>query len=159
MIGFIPFPRVLVLCEMQSVSSMIWTEDIYVTAFKVNAICSSPRQDEVWHKAFLGCDPGTDWSAYDQQRQNYLTPSAFSWWDTSGTKQAKTRRTAPWGQGFIDSNKPPGIQSWRDLSDMPPCGVWHKAVLWWELGMNQDLCSAGKKIIVPVGIPLIYSKQ
>ena len=23
--GFIPFPRVLVLCEMQSVSSMIWT--------------------------------------------------------------------------------------------------------------------------------------
>ena len=24
-IGFIPFPRVLVLCEMQSVSSMIWT--------------------------------------------------------------------------------------------------------------------------------------
>ena len=25
MIGFIPFPRVLVLCEMQSVSSMIWT--------------------------------------------------------------------------------------------------------------------------------------
>ena len=25
MIGFIPFPRVLVLCEMQSVSSKIWT--------------------------------------------------------------------------------------------------------------------------------------
>ena len=25
MIGFIPFPRVLVLCEMQSVSSRIWT--------------------------------------------------------------------------------------------------------------------------------------
>ena len=24
-IGFIPFPGVLVLCEMQSVSSMIWT--------------------------------------------------------------------------------------------------------------------------------------
>ena len=24
-IGFIPFPRVLVLCEMQSVSSMVWT--------------------------------------------------------------------------------------------------------------------------------------
>ena len=24
-IGFIPFPRVLVLCEMQSVSSRIWT--------------------------------------------------------------------------------------------------------------------------------------
>ena len=24
-IGFIPFPRVLVLCEMQSVSSWIWT--------------------------------------------------------------------------------------------------------------------------------------
>ena len=24
-IGFIPFPRVLVLCEMQSVSSKIWT--------------------------------------------------------------------------------------------------------------------------------------
>ena len=24
-IGFIPFPRVLVLCEMQSVSSEIWT--------------------------------------------------------------------------------------------------------------------------------------
>ena len=26
-IGFIPFPRVLVLCEMQSVSSRIWTRD------------------------------------------------------------------------------------------------------------------------------------
>ena len=25
LIGFIPFPRVLVLCEMQSVSSRIWT--------------------------------------------------------------------------------------------------------------------------------------
>ena len=25
-IGFIPFPRVLVLCEMQSVSSRIWTQ-------------------------------------------------------------------------------------------------------------------------------------
>ena len=31
-IGFIPFPRVLVLCEMQSVSSRIWTRGaVYIS--------------------------------------------------------------------------------------------------------------------------------
>ena len=49
MIGFIPFPRVLVLCEMQSVSSKIWTRPIdkytklhymYTELLK----CSQPNQ-------------------------------------------------------------------------------------------------------------------
>ena len=32
-IGFIPFPRVLVLCEMQSVSSRIWTRVAVFTSY------------------------------------------------------------------------------------------------------------------------------
>ena len=32
-IGFIPFPRVLVLCEMQSVSSMIWTRIVVFNSY------------------------------------------------------------------------------------------------------------------------------
>ena len=35
-IGFIPFPRVLVLCEMQSVSSMIWTGVTVSTSYDDN---------------------------------------------------------------------------------------------------------------------------
>ena len=34
-IGFIPFPRVLVLCEMQSVSSRIWTRIAVFISYKV----------------------------------------------------------------------------------------------------------------------------
>ena len=35
-IGFIPFPRVLVLCEMQSVSSRIWTRVTVVISYGDN---------------------------------------------------------------------------------------------------------------------------
>ena len=35
-IGFIPFPRVLVLCEMQSVSSRIWTRIAVFTSYGDN---------------------------------------------------------------------------------------------------------------------------
>ena len=36
MIGFIPFPRVLVLCEMQSVSSRIWTRVAVFISYEDN---------------------------------------------------------------------------------------------------------------------------
>ena len=36
MIGFIPFPRVLVLCEMQSVSSRIWTRVVVSISYDDN---------------------------------------------------------------------------------------------------------------------------
>ena len=51
-IGFIPFPRVLVLCEMQSVSSRIWTrvavfisydDSNYTTATSQTTITITPR--------------------------------------------------------------------------------------------------------------------
>ena len=35
-IGFIPFPRVLVLCEMQSVSSSIWTRVVVSNSYDDN---------------------------------------------------------------------------------------------------------------------------
>ena len=35
-IGFIPFPRVLVLCEMQSVSSRIWTRIVVLISYGDN---------------------------------------------------------------------------------------------------------------------------
>ena len=35
-IGFIPFPRVLVLCEMQSVSSRIWTRIVVSNWYAIN---------------------------------------------------------------------------------------------------------------------------
>ena len=35
-IGFIPFPRVLVLCEMPSVSSRIWTRDTVSISYDDN---------------------------------------------------------------------------------------------------------------------------
>ena len=35
-IGFIPFPRVLVLCEMQSVSSRIWTRIVEFNSYDDN---------------------------------------------------------------------------------------------------------------------------
>ena len=35
-IGFIPFPKVLVLCEMQSVSSRIWTRDAVSISYDDN---------------------------------------------------------------------------------------------------------------------------
>ena len=35
-IGFIPFPRVLVLCEMQSVSSRIWTRNAVFISYGDN---------------------------------------------------------------------------------------------------------------------------
>ena len=35
-IGFIPFPRVLVLCEMQSVSSRIWTRIVVSNSYDDN---------------------------------------------------------------------------------------------------------------------------
>ena len=55
MVGFIPFPRVLVLCEMQSVSSRIWTrvavsisydDDQYTTGRWYKVFESSGSQSE-----------------------------------------------------------------------------------------------------------------
>ena len=36
LIGFIPFPRVLVLCEMQSISSRIWTRVVVSISYDDN---------------------------------------------------------------------------------------------------------------------------
>ena len=56
-IGFIPFPRVLLLCEMQSVSSRIWTrvaefisydDNYYTTGTSFFFRCLPP--DRSWHK-------------------------------------------------------------------------------------------------------------
>ena len=43
-IGFIPFPRVLVLCEMQSISSRIWTR-IAVSIFNGDNYYTTGRQN------------------------------------------------------------------------------------------------------------------
>ena len=41
-IGFIPFPRVLVLCEMQSVSSRIWTRGAVSISYDDNNYTTGP---------------------------------------------------------------------------------------------------------------------
>ena len=41
-IGFIPFPRVLVLCEMQSVSSRIWTRIAVFISYGNNDYTTPP---------------------------------------------------------------------------------------------------------------------
>ena len=45
-IGFIPFPRVLVLCEMQSVSSRIWTRIAVSISYDDNQYTTSTSSDE-----------------------------------------------------------------------------------------------------------------
>ena len=57
-IGFIPFPRVLVLCEMQSVSSRIWTRIAVFISYGDNDYTRAPphpiyqplRSGRIWHK-------------------------------------------------------------------------------------------------------------
>ena len=43
-IGFIPFPRVLVLCEMQSVSSRIWTRIAVFNSYGDNDYTTGIKQ-------------------------------------------------------------------------------------------------------------------
>ena len=43
-IRFIPFPRILVLCEMQSVSSRIWTRDAVSISYDDNHYTTSTSQ-------------------------------------------------------------------------------------------------------------------
>ena len=58
-IGFIPFPRVLVLCEMQSVSSRIWTRIAVLISYGDNDYTAGTsffffyqplRSGRIWHK-------------------------------------------------------------------------------------------------------------
>ena len=44
-IGFIPFPRVLVLCEMQSVSSRIWTRIVVLISYGDNDYTTTPTNN------------------------------------------------------------------------------------------------------------------
>ena len=43
-IGFVPFPRVLVLCEMQSVLSRIWTRVAVSISYDDNHYTTSTKQ-------------------------------------------------------------------------------------------------------------------
>ena len=47
-IGFIPFPRVLVLCEMQSVSSRIWTRIAVFISYGDNDYTTGTSQTVWW---------------------------------------------------------------------------------------------------------------
>ena len=60
--GFIPFPRVLVLCEMQSVRSRIWTrvavsiscdDNHYTTGTSLNLLCHSKTVVRFMHMNFI----------------------------------------------------------------------------------------------------------
>ena len=46
-IGFIPFPRVLVLCEMQSVSSRIWTRIAVFISYGDNHYTTGTSDGEI----------------------------------------------------------------------------------------------------------------
>ena len=61
-IGFIPFPRVLVLCEMQSVSSRIWTRVAVFISYDDNHYT-----------------PGTSRSWYTEIKNNFYEPNLFYW--------------------------------------------------------------------------------
>ena len=52
LIGFIPFPRVLVLCEMQSVSSRIWTRIAVFISYSDNDYTTgtSDLAASIWYK-------------------------------------------------------------------------------------------------------------
>ena len=48
-IGFIPFPRVLVLCEMQSVSSRIWTRIAVLISYGDNDYTAGTSNSGEWY--------------------------------------------------------------------------------------------------------------
>ena len=52
-IGFIPFPRVLVLCEMQSVSSRIWTRIAVFISYGDNDYTTGTSRSAVVSKLVL----------------------------------------------------------------------------------------------------------
>ena len=67
-IGFIPFPRVLVLCEMQLVSSRIWTRVAISISYDDNHLPQAPtltsyasvsiyqlHTGRMWHKVYVKC--------------------------------------------------------------------------------------------------------
>ena len=61
-IGFIPFPRVLALCEMQSVSSRIWTRVTISISYDNNHYTTGTTAE--------GWDPLNEYSGYDT-KQSY----------------------------------------------------------------------------------------
>ena len=52
-IGFIPFPRVLVLCEMQSVSSRIWTRIAVFISYGDNDYTTGTSYLLIWYSMRL----------------------------------------------------------------------------------------------------------
>ena len=53
-IGFIPFPRVLVLCEMQSVSSRIWTRVAVSISYDDNDYTTGTSKISLcWYSSYL----------------------------------------------------------------------------------------------------------
>ena len=52
-IGFIPFPRVLVLCEMQSVSSRIWTRIVVSISYDDNHYTTGTSKLKYLYVPFL----------------------------------------------------------------------------------------------------------
>ena len=49
LIGFIPFPRVLVLCEMQSISSRIWTRIAVSISYDYNHYTTGTSNKALYH--------------------------------------------------------------------------------------------------------------
>ena len=66
-IGFIPFPRVLVLCEMQSVSSRIWTRIAVLISYGDNdytTFCNGYRRNNGHGDS--SSNSGRDWKGVNQ---------------------------------------------------------------------------------------------
>ena len=83
-IGFIPFPRVLVLCEMQSVSSRIWTHvaasisydgNHYTTGTSVFGLLSSSLLLLLFPQYFGSCRFNSDCRRVTIQKYLTLVPS------------------------------------------------------------------------------------
>ena len=53
-IGFIPFPRILVLCEMQSVSSRIWTRVTVSISDDNNHYTTGTFSSQLWVNSKMG---------------------------------------------------------------------------------------------------------
>ena len=61
-IGFIPFPRVLVLCEMQSVSSRIWTRiAVFISYGDNDYTTGTSRAEGLVNMVTLSAELGIHW--------------------------------------------------------------------------------------------------
>ena len=72
-IGFIPFPRVLVLCEMQSVSSKIWTRVAVSFSYDGSHYTKSTSRQYFYRQGFNFC-----WKLFFSRFTVYLNGLKFN---------------------------------------------------------------------------------